>query len=156
MVNEFEEIRSFLESEKYICLTKTIIKITEKKLCSDLYDAELKLGFDCLKISKISLIDIDKAIENDVNILEKFCIKIIRTEDIFTVDQEFNPLDENENENENEIYVGHSQTFLLTFTILFLLLRDRRDHLSTYLKKTRQPNAKKYQNYLEVAYESIS
>ncbi|KAF0867290.1 hypothetical protein [Pseudomonas sp. LD120] len=156
MVNESEEIRAFLESEKYIYLTKKNNKNHRKKLCDDLYDAELEFGSNCLKSSELSLLDIDKLLENDADTLEKFCIKLIRAEDTFAVDQEFNLLDENEKEKENEVYVGHSQTFLLTFAILFLLLRDRRDHLPTYLKKTRQPNAKKYQHALEVAYESIT
>jgi len=111
-----------------------------------LYEVEVELGRNCLKNSDLSLLDIYKTLENDAASLEKFCIALIKAEDTLSVNQEFNPLesseDEDEDEDEDESYVGHSQTFLLTFAILFLLLRDRRSHLKIYLMKSRQPNAK--------------
>lgn len=156
MVNTTEAVRVFLESKKYTDLARKIVERTRKTLCVDLYEVEVEYSMRSLNDAELILLDIDRLLEQDSYLLEKFSVALIKAENALSVDQEFNPLDpEEEKEDSHESYVGHSPTFLLTFAILFLLLRDRRNYLPAYFKKSRQPNAKKYQRALEEAFESI-
>ncbi|WPO50161.1 hypothetical protein [Pseudomonas sp. S1Bt23] len=155
MVNETGEIKVFLESKNYTEIAKRIIDLAGKRLCTDLYDAEVEFSRRSLNDAELSLLDIERLLEHDCLSIEKFSLELIRSENKLRVDQEFNPLDYEEVDDSQESYAGHSPTFLLTSSILFLLLRDRKSYLSVYLKKSRQPNAKKYQRALEEVFESV-
>ncbi|APC17382.1 hypothetical protein BLL42_17155 [Pseudomonas frederiksbergensis] len=153
MVNATEEVRVFLGSKKYTELAREIIKKTRKTLCVDLYEVEVEFSRRSLNDAELNLLDVDRLIEQNSLLLEKFSVALIKAENSLRVEQEFTPSEpEEKEEDSHESYVGHGPTFLLTFSILFLLLGDRKNHLSAYLKKARQPSAKKYQRALEEVY----
>lgn len=57
----------------------------------DLYEVEFSRR--SLNEAELSLLDIDRLLEQDSDLLEKFSIALIKAENALNVDQEFNPLD---------------------------------------------------------------
>ena len=59
--------------------------------------------------------------------------------------QEYNPDEppDDDDELDNEQYSGHSQTCLLQYAVLYLMLKRSASELSGYLKKIREPHAVK-------------
>ncbi|WP_322049594.1 hypothetical protein [Paraburkholderia sp. J67] len=155
MVNDIQSIRDLLYSTKYFSLASSVIKEAKKILCSDLYDAELAYCQKALGMAKFDLNDVEDLLETDFDRLRRFCVAMIRGAKLIDVGQDFNPAEEDEEESSNETYVGHSLTFLLTFSILYLLLRDDRVRLSLYLKQMRQPKADKYQRAVENLFDGL-
>jgi hypothetical protein len=155
MVDDVGDIKAFLQFDKYSSLAEKIVQRANKRLCTDIYDAEVTYCQKILGAATVSLADIRSLLVGDAEKLERFCVRLIRAEKLLNLGQDFNPYEPEEQEEENEVYVGHSKTFLLTFSVLYLLLRDERSKLSAYLKVIRQPKAVKYQRGIELVFDSL-
>lgn len=155
MVEDIESIRKFLHLLRYSDLASDVIRRANKRLCSDLYDAELVLCQKALDAAGITLNSIEVLLTQDLDRIRKFSVALIKTEKVIDVGQDFNPLEESGDEPSNETYVGHSLTFLLTFSIVYILVRDDRGRFAQYLKKMRQPKASKYQKAVEAIFDNI-
>ena len=155
MVEDVGDIKAFLQLDKYSGLAERIVQRANKRLCTDLYDAEVTYCQKILGAATLSLTDLRTLLVRDAEKLERFCVRLIHAEKLLNLGQDFNPHEPEEQEEENEAYVGHSKTFLLTFSVLYLLLRDERSKLSAYLKVIRQPKAVKYQRGIELVFDNL-
>ena len=155
MVVDIKSIFQFLRSPKYSELALDVVQRTSKRLCDDLYDAELVHCQKALDAAGLALASIEALLNQDSDRIRKFSVALIRAENAIDLGQDFNPLEEPEDESSNETYVGHSLTFILTFSILYILIRDDRGRLAQYLKKMRQPKASKYQKAVETIFDNV-
>ena len=155
MVENVSAVKVLLHSRAYVELAEKVVHRAKKKLCADVYDAELTYCQKVLSSAAVSLSDLNLAFERDATRLEEFCVGLVRAEKLLDVGQEFNPLEPDEQEEESETYVGHSQTFLLSFAVMYLLLQSRRIDFAAYLKMMRQPKAAKYQRGVESVFDSL-
>ncbi len=153
MVNQ--PIEPLIKSQEYDELAKRIMAQTNKTLCTDIYDAEVAYCQKILAAAEISAAEINSLLTGDAALLEAFCIQLIKAERSLELGQDYNEHEPEDQEEENEQYVGHSPTFLLTFSVMYMLLRDRRKEFGKYLKAIRQPKAKEYQRRVEAIFDTL-
>ena len=155
MVEDIKSISDFLRLPKYSDVALDVVQRANTRLCDDLYDAELVHCQKALDAAGLALASIEALLDQDSDRIRKFCVILIRAEKAIDVGQDFNPLAEPEDESSNEIYVGHSLTFILTFSIMYILARDDRGRFAQYLKEMRQPKASKYQSAVEAIFDNV-
>jgi hypothetical protein len=157
MVNEIESIRTFLASSEYRDLAAEIIESTQKRLGDDLYDAEIAYCEKARSSAELTIGELTSLLIQERGALKDFCTTYIKSERALDSGQEYNPAEaEDQPEAANETYVGHSQTFLFSYAVLFFLLKHKRSHLPTFLKKIRKPNASKYQKAVESVFDALT
>lgn len=157
MVSEIEGIRKFLVSSEYTALSAEIMESTGKRICTDLYDAEVDVCEKARSSAEVSIADLSALLRQERGELKNFCIRYVRSERLLDSGQEYNAAEEGaQAEEANENYVGHSQTFLFSYALLFFLLKHKRSHVSTFLKKIRKPNASKYQKVVESLFDATA
>jgi hypothetical protein len=155
MVSDIDSIRAFLASGEYTSLSREIIESANRRLCDDLYDAEVAYCDKAKSSAEISINDLRSLIKEERAALKDFCVMYIKAERALDSGQEYNPAEEeDQSEQENETYVGHSQTFLFSYAVLFFLLKYKRSHMPSFLKKIRKPNASKYQKAVESVFDA--
>jgi hypothetical protein len=153
MVESNQPIRDFINSKNYSQQAFNIIHNAKKKLCDDLYDAEIDYCKKSLDAANLKLEDVVALLHQNSSQFHKFNLNLIKNEKLLDVGQDFNPHEEHEDDSANETYAGHSLTYLFTFAITYLLLRDNRNYFLQYLKKMRQPKSNKYQKIVESIYD---
>jgi hypothetical protein len=149
MTNDIEggadEIRNLIASNPYRKLAEAIISAAGKRLCADVYDAEISHCMKLCAASGLTTIDISRLVSAEETELKAFCVAYIAAEEKLSLGQEYNPLEPPEDlEPPVEIYNCHSQVFLFDYGIYFLMLRDKPGQLASFLKATRVPHAAKY------------
>ncbi|GLU35767.1 hypothetical protein WKR88_26310 [Trinickia caryophylli] len=112
-------------------MTSDMIQCAKRRLCDDLYDAELVYCQKTLDAAGLSLGDVEIVIDDDSDRLLRFGEALVRAEKAIDVGQDFDVLEE----PSNEAYVRHSLMFLLTCSIAYILLRDDRAGFVRYLEK---------------------
>ncbi len=156
-MTESAAIKPFLLSSDYTALSIEITESTKKWLCDDLYDAEIAFCEKVRASAEISISDLNSLLSKERGALKDFCIKYIKSEQALDSGQEYNPVEaEHQLGEADETYVGHSQTFLFSFAILFFLLKHKKSHVPIFLKKIRKPNASKYQTAIESLDDAVT
>lgn len=155
MVDNFKSILEFINSKKYFEISSEIVALANKRLCDDLYDAELAYCQNVLDAAGLTLDEISLLLQQDTDRLGRFCLSMIRAEKALNVGQDFNPDEEPEDEPSNETYVGHSPTFLLIFSVVYILIANGKGDLAQYLKNIRQPRSVKYQKVVEKLFGNL-
>lgn len=156
MVSEIEAIRAFMSLDYYVALSVEIIESTNKRLCDDLYDAEIAYCEKARSAAKLSVSDLRLLLQQERAEFKEFCISYIKSERRLDLGQEYNSSGTGLLlENTDETYVGHSQTFLFSCAVLFFLLKHKRSQLAAFLKKIRKPNATEYQKVVESLFDAL-
>lgn len=146
-------ILKLLSTPSYRESTLNIIKGTDAYISPDIDDIEVEYTFSLLEVAHIEESDVEKCIGEDSKKLEIFCRAYMEAQASLDLGQEYNADEENDiEEPSNEVYGGHSQTFLMQYAILFILLSTRPDDILEYLKQIREPKAKKQSVLLKKLY----
>ncbi len=138
-----KDILELLHTPFYKKSMQNIIKGTNLNISSDMYDEEIDYTLSLLTAAHIELYDLEKSIVERSKDLEIFCRVYMEYQSYLDLGQEYNADEAGDIEaSSNEVYSGHSQTFLIQYAILFILLSTRTDDVIDYLKKIREPKAK--------------
>lgn len=141
--NTKDNILKLFSTTSYKGCIQNIIKGTDVYISEDIHDIEIEYTLSLLESAGIEESDVGKCILEKSKKLEIFCRAYMDAQSSLDIGQEYNPNEEGDNgESPNEVYGGHSQTFLMQYAILFILLSTRPDDVLSYLKKIREPKAK--------------
>lgn len=153
----FNEIKSFLATPDYLEFAKDALSNTGFHLVPDLYDVEIDYTIPRMEAANVSLGEIKRLTESKNENFKFFCHSYLKIQHMLDLGEEYNPeeFDEADLEESNEHYVGHSQTFVIQYAVLYILLSSRPDELTAYLKKIREPHAAKQSKLLRSFYISL-
>ncbi len=141
--NTKDNVVKILSTSPYKECMQNIIKETDAYISPDIDDIEVEYTLSLLEAAGINESDLEKCILEENKKLEIFCRAYMKAQPSLDLGQEYNADEGNDIESSsNEIYCGYSQTFLIQYAILFLVLSTRPDDVMDYLKKIREPKAK--------------
>ncbi|CAN5907567.1 hypothetical protein BH11PSE8_BH11PSE8_34020 [soil metagenome] len=140
-----EDIRKLVRSKIYKARAVRILEGTEYRISRELHEAELGYAAGMIQASELDFARVAEFVSAESNArLEVFCRTYMRAEAFLDQGQEYNPAEPPErDELSDEEYDGHSQTFLIQFATLMLVLEEQQEHLAAFLKKIRAPHAAK-------------
>jgi hypothetical protein len=135
-------VRKLLQNSAYKIESQKVIKALSLRLSEEIHDPEIEYTASLLDAARVSTDDIENMIAKDSERLRQFCCAYIKAQPALDLGQEYNPNEDGDDgESSNEEYDGHSQTFLIQYASLYLLLSRQPDGLLDYLKKIREPKA---------------
>ena len=152
-----QDIRSLLVSELQRSIRKKVFSGTVFRVSEELYDAEIEYTASILRAAHLSANEVEQVLLSEESCLIAFCREYMKAQPILDQGQEYNP-DEppEEEEPDNEQYSGHSQTCLLQYATLYLMLRRKVVDLLLYLKNIREPHASKQATRLHRFFSDFS
>ena len=138
------DIRSLLASHPENLVREKVFAGTAFRVSDELYDAETDYTASLFVAAQLAVKEIERVVLSDEACLIAFCREYMEAQPQLDQGQEYNPDQPPEAEElGNEEYSGHSQTCLLQYATLYLVLKRKPADVAAYLKKIREPYASK-------------
>lgn len=153
----FSDIRNVILSNDYSEISKNTIKSTGKTLCDDMFDAEIEYCVKLIEASKIPVSEIQALVRNKEDAFIEYCKYYIFAAEKLELGQEYNPKEiPVVDEPSNEATIGYSKTYLFQYGVFFIMLMNKIDELTDFLKKIRKPHASKFAKSLNSFFLSLN